>query len=298
MTAATHRFAHEAMGCLFELWIADQPNAYARGAARAAFERVDEIEAALSCYRADSCVGRINHAAPGRAVPVGQEALTCLLVARQIWQATGGAFDPTVAPAVRIQGGDPHADVSDLAGRVGLENLHVDPQARTVTCARAGVEVDLGGIGKGFAVDQALARLGPWEIDNACLAAGSSSIRATGNGPDGDGWPIGLADPTSGTRYGWAMLVQTSLSISGLARQGAHIVDPATLTAAVRRSHTWATGPEAMRTDALATAFCCLDRDRIERICATWPRYAAAVDPGRTLETIGPFPEIRKRPRL
>ena len=294
MTRPVHRFRHDCMGGWAELAVAGDEAAYAAGAARAVFDLFDRLERLLSRYLPDSCIGRINAAPAGVAVPVSTDALRCLVIARQMWQASGGAFDPTILPLLRLwqdEAGRPRRPepeaVEAAAARCGMEHLRIDEAAFTVTCAVEGLQVDTGGIGKGYAVDAAMDLLADWDLDNVLVHMGRSSIRARGEGPDGGGWPVGVGP---GAAWGRLHLRGSSLAASGVENRGGHVIDPVALRPA-SRTGVWVHGPQAVRTDALGTALLCMEADAIERLLASWPAYAAAwPDDEARPRTLGRFP--------
>ena len=122
-----HRFSHEAMNTVFEVHLANADPRYAAEAAQAAFALVDRLEGELSRFRPNSDITRINHLAAGESVRVGEAALECLVIARHLYDVTGGAFD--------------------IAIGTGLPALEIDTEGFAVRASADGIRVDLGGIG-------------------------------------------------------------------------------------------------------------------------------------------------------
>ncbi len=246
------RFEHDAMACTFELLLCEPDARYAAQAADEAFAELDRLEAELSRFVPTSDVARINRLQPGEAVAVCEATLECLELADQVARLTGGAFDVAYAS-------DPPA-----AG----EPLMVDRRGARVAVTRAGVRLDLGGIGKGYALDRLARLLRQWDITCALLHAGQSTALACGPGPGGEGWRLPLRDPRGADHtLGHVCLRDAALSGSGRTLHGAHIVDPRAGTAAAGHLAAWALAPSAALADGLSTAAMVLDEAAIRQVC-------------------------------
>src|SRR5688572_9665799 len=162
MTPST--FQHEAMATYFEITIAGQERDYARQAAEAAFRELDQLENTLSRYIESSDIARANRLARGATMIVSDDTLECLLTAADISLVTGRAFDPSY-DSVRPAGLAPD-ELPFL--------LH--PESHTLTSLADRLHLDLGAVGKGFALDQMADILREWQINFACLNAGGSSV--------------------------------------------------------------------------------------------------------------------------
>ena len=138
---------------------------------------MDRLERELSRFRPNSDISRINHLATGESSRVGASALECLLIARHLYEVTGGAFDISIG--------------------TGLPSLELDTDACLVRSTKDGVRVDLGGIGKGYAVDLVAELLEEWGIERALVHEGFSSILALDAPAGHDGWPLTLSDLAS-----------------------------------------------------------------------------------------------------
>jgi thiamine biosynthesis lipoprotein len=271
------RFSHEAMATVFEVHCVYPDQRYAAQAAQAAFDLADRLERELSRFLPNSDIARVNRLAVGEHTRVSPSTLECLSIARHMFDLTGGAFDISIG--------------------TGLPSLEVDPDHFQVRATKAGVRVDLGGIGKGYAVDRMAELLEEWGLRMALVHGGFSSVLALEPPAGHEGWPLTLSDPTAPSR----VLVrlsgrQMALGASGV-RKKDHIVDPRTGEAAGGRLAAWtavprpqpgrAEGPaeEALRaaaatvTDALTTAFMLLSPNEIERLCERSPGLEAWILP-------------------
>jgi thiamine biosynthesis lipoprotein len=271
------RYSHEAMHTVFEVYAVHPDERYAAQAAQAAFDLTDRLERELSRFVANSDITRVNHLAAGESTRVTATTLECLVIARHVFELTGGAFDVSIG--------------------TGLPSLDLDAEACLVRATQDGVRVDLGGIGKGYAVDLMAEVLEEWELRRALVHGGFSSVLAL-EAPDGrEGWPLTLSDPGAPSRVLARLSVrQTALGASGL-QKGDHIVEPRTGGPVRGRRAAWVAAPrpetaqagtsadEGPRlaatavTDALTTAFMLLEIDEIAALCDRSPGLEAWVLP-------------------
>jgi thiamine biosynthesis lipoprotein len=264
------RFSHEAMNTVFEVYAVHPDERYASQAAQAAFALADRLEDELSRFRSNSDITRVNHLAAGESARVGASTLECLVIARHMFDLTGGAFDISIG--------------------TGLPSLELDADGFLVRATTDGVQVDLGGIGKGYAVDLMAELLEEWGLQRALVHGGFSSVVALDPPAGRDGWPMTLSDPGVRSRVlSRLSMRQTALSASGV-RKGDHIVDPRTGEPARGRLAAWvalprpeSNGVEGPRlapgavADALTTAFMLLDVEEIAALCAGSPGLEAWV---------------------
>ncbi|MBL8179327.1 MAG: FAD:protein FMN transferase [Bryobacterales bacterium] len=209
-----------------------------------AFEEVRRIDRMMSNYRADSELSRLNKEAGRRSVTVSEELYGVLDACRQYHQASEGVFDISVGPLMKIwgfykgSGRLPHrAEIRGVLGRIGFDKVTLDGSARSVRFTRDGMELDPGGIGKGYAVDRMVAILKAANIRSAMISAGNSSIYALGAPPNEKGWRISIRHPKDLNRQAQEVtLTDSSLSTSGTSekffraggRLYSHIMDPRT----------------------------------------------------------------------
>lgn len=239
-----HVFNHNAMATQFQVRIAGEEKTYAAQAAAAAFALTDDLESKLSRFRANSDIARLAQLAPGELLRLSEPVFACLDIARKMTVATRGAFSPTPAA---------------LQSQPTLPQWTLLKEQFSLRCDSGKLDFDLGAIGKGFALDRMAEVLREWDCPAFLLVAGGSSILA-GDGPAGaNGWSCGLGDDHSPRRY-W--LQHGSLSGSGLAVKGKHILDPRTGQPAQRRNRAWALCDTAAESDALSTA--CMVWDEVE----------------------------------
>lgn len=184
--------------------------------AREAFELLDYLEDRLSLYREGSDVRRINAMEQGDSLVISEACHQCLLDALELHKQTAGYFDVTIGKQIQLR---KHLqDEGDSTHTIG--QLALDPQRPVVNCIQPGRAIDLGGIGKGFALDQITQLLRSYNISAACISAGNSCHRAIGH------WiedcRILIDNETVSTKQLW----QNAISSSGDLIQGAHIVSP------------------------------------------------------------------------
>ena len=243
-----HVFNHQAMSTQFQVRIADEEAAYAEQVAQAAFGLTDALESKLSRFLANSEITEIAQLVAGEKLRLSGPVFHCLRIAAEMEAATRSAFSITAA-ALKTQ---PARPVWSL-----VENEF------SLRCDSGRLEFDLGAIGKGFALDKMAELLQEWSCPAFLLVAGGSSVLA-GAAPAGtDGWSCGLGDDHSPRRY-W--LKNSSLSGSGLAVKGQHILDPRTGSPSALRNRAWALTDTAAESDALSTACMILTETEIGEI--------------------------------
>ena len=294
-----HRFAHEAMTTMFEVVVAGQEETYARQAAAAVFREIDRLEGVLSRFQPCSDIAQLNRLKPGETLRVCLEAFECLQLAAQVHADTGGAFDITVGPLMnlmrdakgnwqRITG----AELAAARATVGMGRLVLNPQEFTVTIRPAAgpdpsacVEVDLGAVGKGYALDKAAEILADWEIPDVLLHSGTSTALALGSAgapaggsTDKHGWPLGVAgDWNREAGFDTVLLSGAALSGSGTEVKGQHVLNPRTGRPASNHLAAWAIAPSAAMSDALSTAFMVMTTAEVNSYCRSRVEVAALV---------------------
>jgi len=282
-----HTLTHEAMATTFRLVMASDDARYASQAAIEAFAELDRIQARLSRFAEGSDIWRINRLRAGEATFVHHDTLECLRIAEQVRRDTAGAFD--IAYASRTGRAAPRSRKRPACGLTtsgtlvatkmrrarGSRLFTLDKASHTVRVLAEGVRLDLGGIGKGFALDRMAALLREWEIASALLAASTSTLLALDPPPGEEGWAAQLGPDGAPQRL---MLANQALSASGLAAKGGHIVDPRTGRPAEGRCRAWAIAPTAALADALSTAFMVMSDAGIRACCRRLGVFARLLD--------------------
>lgn len=258
------------MATLFEFRLSHPDENYARQAMRAGFRELDRLEGLLSRFREGGDVWRINHASPGEVLRIGEECHACLLRAAAVSEATFGAFDPTVGAAAALarEGRGREADADALAEALAQRSafgLTVDEHAPFVRVNEERDTLDLGGIGKGFALDRVRGLLSDWGVENGLLCGGGSSLLAFGS-PESGGWSVNLAGAREKTR---GNLLDCSIGASGTGEQGLHLIDPRRGGQRCLHARAWAVATDAAAADAFSTAWMTMTREEIASVLRT-----------------------------
>jgi FAD:protein FMN transferase len=261
-----------------------------------ALDVVEALEAQLTVYNDESEVARLNATAHLGPVEVEPGLFALLERAVAISRSTGGAYD-VAAGALSLAWGFTRgprrvpdaATLADAIARTGSDHLILDPSRRTVAFDRAGVVINLGSIGKGYAIDRAVDVIrGHWWPTTALIHGGRSSLYALGSPPDdfGGRWQIALRDPLlADLPIGTIHLRNRGMGTSGTGyqrfeaggRSYGHILDPRTGEPPLEDGHCSVTvlAPTAAEADALSTAFHLLGPEGSSRFLASRPDVAA-----------------------
>jgi thiamine biosynthesis lipoprotein len=273
------RLHRPAMACRFEV-VLDSDDARHVPAARKALDEVDAIEAALTYFRETSELARLNREAGHAAVAVSPDLFALLRLCRELHAASGGAFDPTSTPLSRAwgflfrEGRVPEpAEIAAARAEVGFDAVVLDEKARTVRFARPGLELNLGSVGKGWALDRVSAGLRAASVERALVSAGGSSQRAWGPRP----WEVALT--SAGETLATLRLRDVAIGTSGAAEQHVlvdgrrygHVIDPRTGWPAEGVRSATAIAEDAAVADALATAFLVGGEAVARALCAERP---------------------------
>jgi len=203
---STVQFACYAMRTRFELILVGDDESFLRAASEEAISEICSLEQLLTRFRPDSDIGRINCIAPHQPVRVDARTFRLLQRARQLSQETNGAFDITV--------GTWWEQNSEAKVIVGVDNFLLDEETMTVQVAKEGIQLDLGGIGKGYALERAAKILRDAGVENAFLHGGTSSAFAFGHDQNGNLWRVAIAHPISGETLTTFALANFGLSVS------------------------------------------------------------------------------------
>ncbi len=258
------------MGVPFTIILYAPDKTTANGAFDAAFARIAELNAALSDYDPQSELSRLSRTAPAaRGVLLSDELWRVLAASQDFAAKTGGAFDVTVGPYVRLwrrsrrQRELPTAErLAEARAAVGYQKLRLDPLHRTAQLLAPNMRLDLGGIAKGYAVDEALAVLRKRGIARALIDA--SGDVGVGDPPPGkEGWTIAVIPLSAeGMPSREIQLANAAVATSGDAFQFveidgqrySHIVDPRTGLGLADRSGVTVIAGDCLTADSLATA--------------------------------------------
>jgi thiamine biosynthesis lipoprotein len=258
------------MGTQFRILLYAPDAATASRAATAAFARITRLDDTMSDYNPGSELMSLSRRAGGPPVRISEDLFRVLAKSQELAQRTDGAFDITAGPVIRLwrrarrrsELPDSH-ELAQARGRVGYQSLRLDAEKRTVQLLKPGMQLDLGGIAKGFAADEALAVLREQGVKRA-LVAGGGDIAVGAPPPGKEGWRIGIAplqSPDAPPTH-FLILHDVGVSTSGDAEQHveiggkrySHIIDPRTGEALIGRSSVTVVAPSATASDSLATA--------------------------------------------
>jgi len=196
------------MATRFEVVLHGKDPVSLRAAGEEALDEIERLEARLSLFRPSSEIAHLNARAAKGPVRVTPGLFALLQHAQKLNHETGGAFDITIAPLVRcwgFMGGSGHlpqpGELAEARACVGMSLIHLDAGDRTVRFAREGVMLDLGAIGKGYAIEQAAEVLREAGVTSALLHGGTSSVQALGHPPDAEFWKIAVEYSQSTTGF-------------------------------------------------------------------------------------------------
>jgi thiamine biosynthesis lipoprotein len=281
------------MGTLVRITIYAPGEQSAKDAFRAAFDRIGDLDAILSDYRPDSELNQITRTAAGRPVPVSRDLFAVLHASQDLAEATGGAFDITQGPVVRLwrearktaRLPDPAA-LREAAARSGFRKLHLDAEHRTATFDEAAMALDVGAIGKGYAASEAIDVLGGLGVRSALVAV--SGDLAFSEAPPGQrGWRVGVhsGDPSLVGFPAVLELTNGAVSTSGNTEQHvdidgrrySHIIDPSSGMGLVDDITVTVIARRGLDADGLDTAVSVLGADRGLALIESRPGTAALI---------------------
>ncbi len=274
------------MGTLVRIRLYAHDQSQAQVAFRAAFDRIRQLDEILSDYRPDSELNQVCRTAVGKPLKVSADLFTVLAASRSLAEESGGAFDITLGPVIRLwrqarTSGvlpDPQA-IREASQRCGFRKLRLDATAHTAELAQAGMQLDVGGIAKGYAADAAIEVLKQRGIASA-LAAVSGDLACSAAPPGRKGWRISL---DSFSRV--VELTDSAVSTSGNSEQHldvdgkrySHIIDPATGMGLTTDITVSVIAPRGITADGLSTAISVLGRERGIALARRHPGVTALV---------------------
>lgn len=253
-------------------------------AAEAAYARIAALDAVMSDHRDDSELRRLE-ATAGEWTPVSPDLLEVLTTAVSIARATNGAFDPTVGPLVALwrkaretRQMPAGSDIEAARALVGWKLLEVDRQRGMVRLAKRGMRLDLGGVAKGYILEQALMTLRAEGLGRALVESGGDIV--VGSGPPGEaGWRIDVPDASSDFERRARELTNAAIATSGADAQFvelhgvrySHVVDPRSGIGVTHDVTARVMADEGAIADALATALSVAGPDGVQPILAAYP---------------------------
>lgn len=266
---ATARQAREVMGTLAEVTAVAADQTTARAAVEAAYAAFEQVNSLMSDYRDDTEISRLNSLPAGESLVVSPETFFVLQRATEVSQASSGAFDITCRPLISLwkQAGennrlpDPSA-ISDALATVGWTKLALDPPTRRVTKTVAGMQIDVGGIAKGYALDLAAQHMKAAGATNGLIDIGGDIV-AVSTQANGAPWRIGVQHPFQSGLIIKLALTDCAVATSGNqqrfnvieGRRYSHIVDPRTGRPVQQAPSVTVIAPDGITADAWATVF-------------------------------------------
>jgi thiamine biosynthesis lipoprotein len=296
--------SRNAMGTVFSIYLYAGSEAEATVSFQAAFEEIERLDETLSMYRCSSEISRINRLASGSAITTDPEVFALLQKSQEFSRRSDGAFDVTVGALMRAwgffrgQGRYPTGEeLRASRENVGWKKMHLDAATRTVRFAAPELELDLGAIGKGYAVDRAGKVLLETGVEAALVDAGSSTLHALNAPPGKNGWTVRVPSPGDREQtISTVTLCNQSLSTSGsyekffeLAGQRyCHVMDPRSGRPVQGVLQTCLIASDSTTTDALSNAMFVLGPVAGQRLLAMMGRgngLWVAGEPESQLET-------------
>jgi thiamine biosynthesis lipoprotein len=261
------RVQRRAMACNFEITL-DQADARWVPAAQAALNEVEAIEARLTVFRDTSAIADLNRRAADTDVTCDADLFALLSRCDELSRETGGAFDITSTPLSRCWGFlrrdgrvPSEAEIDSARCITGHHHVRFDQRRASIRFDQRGVELNLGAVGKGYALDRVADLLRRRQVTRALLSAGRSSLLAIGG--HGRGWPIDIVSPRRAQPMARVRLRDAAIGTSGAGeqfviadgRRFGHVLDPRSGRPADGWLSASVIGPSAADADALSTAF-------------------------------------------
>jgi FAD:protein FMN transferase len=298
-----YEFQRAEMGVPFRIVLYSFSKNLAEGAAEAAFARIKEINDVMTDYDSDSELSRLSQTSgQNQAVPVSPELWLVLARAQDLAERSQGAFDITVGPYVNLwryarrQGTLPDPiRIAKASAAVGYTKMELDAQRHTIKLLVPNMRLDLGGIAKGFAVDQALRTLGHNGITNA-LVSGGGDMAVSGPPPGKPGWRIELPplDASNAPPARYVVVSRAGISTSGdtfqrleiNGKRYSHIIDPRTGVGLTDHRLVTVIAPDDFIADGLTKVMSVLEpKDALKFIAKTPDAFVRIVrQPGAKIE--------------
>ena len=243
-------------------------------------EEVQRVETKLSRFIPESDISRINKRAADKPVTVDDELYDILKACRFCWELTDGAFDFTLRPLMQYWKEHPgstqtNREFNTLKECVGLEHVVLDDKNKSIQFSNKTLEVDLGGFGKGYALEKINEILKDSSVESAFISFGESSVLAVGNHPAGDSWKIGMNNYLKpGSSLHEFRVSNGSVSTSsnffvdddGSLRNHRHVIDPVSGKPFEKLSSVSVSSSSPVLAEMMSTAFLISRDDKIEEV--------------------------------
>jgi len=281
-TPKVHAFEGATMGTTYTVKVIDPAMSQAeqaatRDAIRAA---LDAVDGSMSTYKPDSELSRFNRAGAGEPFKLSAAVIHVFLLAQDVSEATGGAFDVTVGPFVNAWGFGPvkratapsDAELASIRERVGYRKLSIDATAQTIAKARPDMYADLSAIAKGYGVDQVARALDARGLQRYMVEVGGE-VRVKGQNAAGKPWQVGIERPDGTTQRAHLVVPMTNMSMASSGdyrnyfekdgRRYSHEIDPTTgYPIEHRLAAVTVLAPDCALADAYATALLVLGPEK------------------------------------
>ena len=279
--------SHQAMGTTYTVVAYGRDQTFLSEVVGEVFEEIDQLDEQMSNYKPESELSTINRDAAQREVTVSPQLFGLIQYSLRASQESGGDFDITVGPLMKLWGffrGQGHLpgapEIAQVQKRIGFQHVHLDAARRTIRFDAAGMELDLGGIAKGYAVDQAAQIMRSDGVPAALISSGTSSIYALGSPPGEHGWKVTVRDPFHEGKPADVFRLQNfALSTSGSYEKFfkingkiyCHIMDPHTGWPVQDMLSTVGAVPTGIETEALTKIFFVGGVEKSRQYLATHP---------------------------
>lgn len=297
--------ACRAMATRFEIVLWGGEEAHLRAAGEEALAEIQRLETQLSLYRKESDLHDLNIRAAYDPVPVDPRLFRLLERAKDLSAETGGAFDITLTPLLRAWGFvgssgriPDDAEIASAREVTGMNLLELNAENFTVRFLKEGVTLDLGAIGKGYAIERAAEIIRTCSVGGALLHGGTSTVQAIGAQPDGSPWRIAIRHPHLSKEPLMVIPLQdSSLSVSAVWGKSftqedicyGHVLDPRTGRPAQNTLLAAVACPSATDSDALSTALLVLGEPFLASLRPEARALVAVKEPGSDLRVRSTF---------
>jgi thiamine biosynthesis lipoprotein len=276
-----HHFSTYSMGTIFDLFILHDDERYAEQVSTALFSELSRIEEELSKYKPNSDISRINNMMPGERITLGLDSFHCIKESIRLHNFTKGAFNIACGALYNCWLNNDkslrHASEEEISKALNYSNLNniLIHDDYTIEVKTEGMMLDLGGYGKGYAVDKCVETLKDWNIKDALISSGRSSVRAINSVKDY--WEISISNPNKPDQVLKILqLKNISVGSSGL-QKGAHIIDTIEGKPISGNRASWVFSDSAALSDALSTAVLILGKEFAEEIIFNFERAGVII---------------------